>query len=76
MQEAKIFKNGQSQAVRIPKEFRFSGEKVLIERSGDCVILRPFKDSYESLITSLDMFSNDFMDERNQPQKQQVREAL
>ncbi|MDR3265414.1 MAG: type II toxin-antitoxin system VapB family antitoxin [Synergistaceae bacterium] len=38
---ARIFKNGQSQAVRLPKEFRFDTDEVLISREGDRVILRP-----------------------------------
>jgi antitoxin VapB len=38
---AKIFWNGRSQAVRLPREFRFEGEEVLIRRAGDAVILEP-----------------------------------
>jgi antitoxin VapB len=38
---AKLFKNGQSQAVRLPKEFRFDGKEVLVERDGDRVVLSP-----------------------------------
>jgi len=38
---AKLFKNGRSQAVRLPKEFRFEGEEVAIRRDGDAVILEP-----------------------------------
>ncbi|MEI6790586.1 MAG: type II toxin-antitoxin system VapB family antitoxin [Myxococcaceae bacterium] len=41
--EANLFWNGRSQAVRLPKEMRFKGRKVLIERVGDMVILRPFE---------------------------------
>ncbi|MEM6275112.1 MAG: type II toxin-antitoxin system VapB family antitoxin [Myxococcota bacterium] len=43
---AKIFKNGRSQAVRLPKEFRFEGDEVEISRSGDAVILRPVRTSF------------------------------
>ena len=38
---AKLFKNGNSQAVRLPKEFRFAGKEVIIRRSGDAVVLEP-----------------------------------
>lgn len=38
---AKIFRNGSSQAVRLPKEFRFEGDEVSIRRVGRCVILEP-----------------------------------
>ena len=40
---AKIFKNGRSQAVRLPKEFRFPADEVLIRKEGDAVILEPIK---------------------------------
>jgi antitoxin VapB len=40
---ARLFKNGRSQAVRLPKEFRFPGEEVLVRREGDAVILEPIK---------------------------------
>jgi virulence-associated protein VagC len=40
---AKLFKNGRSQAVRLPKEFRFSGDEVLVRSEGEAVILEPIK---------------------------------
>jgi len=40
---AKLFKNGRSQAVRLPKEFRFKGREVSIRREGDAVVLEPIK---------------------------------
>jgi antitoxin VapB len=40
---AKLFRNGRSQAVRLPKEFRFEGEEVSIRREGDSVILEPLR---------------------------------
>jgi antitoxin VapB len=43
MATAKLFRNGRSQAVRLPKEFRFKGEKVNIRRSGEKVILEPLE---------------------------------
>lgn len=39
-----MFKSGGSQAVRIPREFRFSGKKVEIERKGEVLILRPLRE--------------------------------
>jgi len=41
MKTAKLFKNGDSQAVRLPKEFRFAGSEVLIKHAGDAVALLP-----------------------------------
>lgn len=41
IKRAKIFKTGRSQAVRLPKEFRFEGDTVLIRHQGSAVILEP-----------------------------------
>lgn len=49
MTEAKIFKVGGSQAVRLPKAFRFTGERVRIRKDGDAVILEPIKRSHEEI---------------------------
>ena len=75
MKTAKLFQNGQSQAVRLPKEFRFDGDEVIIKRSGNAVVLIPANHSWNVLAESLDKFSADFMDDRNQPE-QQIREDL
>ena len=66
MSRPKLFMNGKSQAVRLPKEFRFDGNEVYIKRVGPNVILIPKDDPWESLRTSLSMFSDDFMAERKQ----------
>jgi antitoxin VapB len=75
MKTAKIFQNGQSQAVRLPKEFRFKDDHVYVKKSGNIVMLIPAQDSWESLFESLDKFSDDFMAERKQP-KVQKRETF
>jgi len=67
MKTAKIFQNGQSQAVRLPKEFRFDDSEVFIKKSGNVVQLIPRSDSWNSLFDSLKKFSRDFMSERVQP---------
>ena len=67
MNTAKLFMNGKSQAVRLPREFKFEGTEVYIKRVGPNVILIPKGDPWESLRTSLSMFTDDFMSERNQP---------
>lgn len=67
MKTAKIFQNGQSQAVRLPKEFRFDDSEVFIKKSGNVVQLIPRSDSWNSLFGSLKKFSRDFMSERIQP---------
>jgi len=75
MKTAKLFKNGQSQAVRLPKEFRFEGTQVYLKRVGNAVLLLPEQDSWQSLFDSLSLFSDDFMESRDQPE-QQARETL
>ncbi len=70
MKTAKLFQNGQSQAVRLPKEFRFEGDEVIIKRSGNAVVLIPSNHSWDVLANSLNKFSDDFMGDRNQPTEQ------
>jgi antitoxin VapB len=66
MKTAKLFKNGQSQAVRLPKEFRFKGDSVFIQHLGNCVVLVPRQDPWASMFAATKMFSEDFMAEREQ----------
>ncbi len=68
MKTAKLFQNGQSQAVRLPKEFRFDDSEVFIKKTGNVVQLIPRSDSWNSLFGSLKKFSRDFMDDRVQPE--------
>ena len=75
MKTARLFRNGQSQVVRLPKEYRFSGNKVLIKRVGNAVVLLPEKGSWAPLFESLSRFSEDFMETRQQPGHQR-REGL
>ncbi|MFH0786863.1 MAG: type II toxin-antitoxin system VapB family antitoxin [Pseudomonadota bacterium] len=75
MNTAKLFKNGSSQAVRLPREFKFRGDEVYVKKIGGLVILIPKDDPWGSLIGSLDHFSDDFMTERSQPELEK-RESL
>ena len=75
MKTAKLFQNGRSQAVRLPKEFRFRGNQVFIKKMGNAVVLIPDQDSWQTLFDSLHRFSEDFMASRDQPD-QQEREGL
>ena len=75
MQTAKIFINGRSQAVRLPKDFRFSGKDVFIKKIGKIVVLMPKDNPWSPLFNSLDQFTDDFMDSRDQPD-QDTRQKL
>lgn len=76
MKTAKIFQNGKSQAIRLPKEFRMEGKEVYIKREGEAIILLPIEKSWDPLIKSLDHFADDFKMERNQPEANQSREPM
>jgi antitoxin VapB len=76
MQTAKLFKNGRSQAVRLPKEFRFDGDEVGIQKVNDTVVLTPLNDPWKRFFDSLEKFPDDFMNDREQPTEQQEREEL
>ena len=66
---AKLFSNGRSQAVRLPKEFRFPGDRVRIKRHGSGVLLEPLQVDTAQWFEELDKFADEpFMPEgRNQP---------
>jgi len=71
MKKAKLFMNGGSQAVRLPREFRFDGKEVMVKRVGEVVVLYPTEDPWAPLKASLNMFSADFMLERLQPEPEE-----
>ena len=71
MKTAKIFKHGNSQAVRLPKEFRFEGSEVLIKRSGNGVLLVPTRQTYEQIMAVLNQFKGTI--KRQQPKDQKRR---
>jgi antitoxin VapB len=67
MDTAKLFQNGKSQAIRLPKEYRFDGTKVYLKKMGNAVVIIPEHNSWQSLFDSLDLFSDDFLADRPQP---------
>ncbi len=58
---AKLFMNGRSQAVRLPKEFRFAGSEVLISKEGQNIILSPRPPSWDAFFKETPLPSEDFM---------------
>ncbi len=68
MKTAKVFKHGNSQAVRLPKEFRFKDDEVIIKRSGGGVLLLPKKITYEQIMAIVGKFKGKI--ERRQPRDQ------
>jgi antitoxin VapB len=75
MAEAKVFMTGRSQAVRLPKEYRFSGDSVFVKRLGNGVLLLPkTEDRWARFFAALDEFPRDFTVPRDQ--RQQSRPGL
>ena len=72
MDTAKVFWSGRSQAVRLPKEFRFEADEVSIKRRGNAVILEPIPDSWNWLDALVGKVDQDFeraAQEKPQPQE-------
>jgi antitoxin VapB len=76
MERAKIFWSGRSQAVRLPKDFRFQGEEVRIRRHGSAVILEPVAEDWTWLDSIVDKLDKDFVEAVNEQPEQQERPAL
>ena len=73
---AKLFKSGNSQAVRLPKKFRSTQREFIIRKAGNALVLIPKGHQWEAFEESLALFSSDlFEDGRNQP-LQQIREVF
>lgn len=71
MSSAKVFKSGNSQAVRLPKEYQLDVDEVIIKRVGNMLILIPESGVWDNFEKSLSMFDDSFMDNRNQPEVQE-----
>jgi len=76
MQMAKLFLNGRSQAVRLPKNYQFTGESVYIKRIGEAVMLFPVDKEWEIFLHGLDNFSEDFMSDGRSQGMEQKREKF
>lgn len=76
MTTARVFENGRSQAVRIPKEYRFSEDEVLVNKVGEIVMLIPKSHKWEGFLNALNMFSDDYMVDGREEQREQERETL
>ncbi|HEY4330356.1 MAG TPA: type II toxin-antitoxin system VapB family antitoxin [Phycisphaerae bacterium] len=76
MLTAKVFKNGRSQAVRLPKDFRFKGKKVAIAKIGGAVVLYPAEKAWDIMQYAVDHFTDDFMASRDQPTDADKRRSL
>jgi antitoxin VapB len=70
MDTARLFRSGRSQAVRLPKEYRFAGTEVVVQHFGNGVLLLPMDDPWQTLETALSSFEPGFVMTREQPATQ------
>lgn len=79
MLTAKLFANGSSQAVRLPKEVRFSGTEVYVQKVGSSLMLVPKDKAWETFLEGINEFTDDYFDEiqsRHDNEYQEEREAI
>ncbi len=75
MKTAKIFKNGRSQAVRLPKEFRFDCDEVFVHKQGDKVILSAKEPGWDEFFDSVSVFGDGFLTEREDLPPQERKDS-
>jgi antitoxin VapB len=77
MDTAKIFINGRSQAVRLPKAYRFEGKEVYLKKVPQGILIMPKDKSVWGVWEkNLKKYDKPFMTDRNQPDSQQKRDGL
>ena len=76
MQTAKIFETGRSQAVRLPKKFRFNADEVVIQQLGDAVLLVPKESLWQTFLDGLNGFTDDVFENGREQGLQEERESL
>lgn len=73
---AKVFRNGASQAVRLPRDFRFDEDEVCIKRIGSAVLLYPKGSAWGLMKSTFGQADDDFLPQRNQPTRSDKRKRL
>jgi antitoxin VapB len=76
VEKARLFWTGRSQAVRLPKEFRFQGTEVRIRRQGNAVVLEPVADDWAWLDSITGRLDDDFVEAATEQPAQQDRPGL
>ena len=76
METAKVFENGRSQAIRLPKKFRFTGDEVVVQRLGHAVILVPKEVAWQTFMDGINGFTEDIFEEGRSQDVPTVRESL
>lgn len=76
MELAKIFENGRSQAIRLPKKYRFSGDEVIIQKLGEAIMLIPKDAVWQTFLNGLNSFTDDFLSDGREAEHTAEREEL
>lgn len=76
METAKIFENGRSQAVRLPKKFRFDVDEVVVQQLGEAVILVPKESLWQVFMEGLESFTGDIFEGGRDQGVQKERDLL
>lgn len=76
METAKIFENGRSQAVRLPKKFRFKEDEVVVQQLGNAVLLVPKESLWQTFMDGLDGFTSDIFEYGRNQGDQPERDSL
>ena len=76
MHSSKVFTSGNSQAVRIPKEYQVDAKELFIQKVGNLIILFPKKNPWKAFEESLNEFTDDFLTEGREQPEEQIRESL
>ena len=76
METAKIFENGRSQAVRLPKRFRFDVDEVVVQQLGDAVLLVPKDSVWQTFLDGVNGFTGDVFEDGRDQGKSEERENL
>lgn len=76
METAKVFETGRSQAVRLPKKFRFNVDEVVVQQLGDAVLLVPKESLWQTFLDGLNGFTDDILENGREQGAQEERESL
>ena len=76
METAKIFENGRSQAVRLPKKYRFHVDEVVVQQLGDAILLVPKESLWKTFLEGLEGFTGDIFEDGREQGVQKEREPL
>ena len=76
METAKIFENGRSQAVRLPKRFRFDVDEVVVQQLGDAVLLVPKESVWQTFLDGVNGFTGDVFEAGRDQGESEEREDL